>query len=110
MNNGKKFDIVLMNPPYGNKLSKVSPYLHLEFTNKCLNIANNVISVFPDRLLTSTSKAYDKYKEQFDDRLESVERINANKTFNIILGSIGIFTFRKDKSDTIEIIDNVDTD
>ena len=33
MNNGKKFDIILMNPPYGSKTTRTSPHLHLEFTN-----------------------------------------------------------------------------
>ena len=101
--NIKKFSICLMNPPYGSKTTKTSPHLHLEFTNNCLNICDEVVSIFPDRLVTSTSKEYDKYKELFDDRLESIEQVNAGKTFGIAVGSAGIFTFRKEKSNNIQI-------
>ena len=104
-NNCKKFDVVLMNPPYGSKTTRTSPHLHLEFTNKCLNIADEVISIFPDRLITSTSKEYDKYKKYFDERLESIEQIKAYEKFDIKVGSVGIFTFRNNKSNNIEIID-----
>ena len=104
-NNVKRFSVILMNPPYGSCSARTSPHLHLEFTNKCLNIADEVISIFPDRLITSTSRKYDKYKKYFDERLESIEQIKAYEKFDIKVGSVGIFTFRNNKSNNIEIID-----
>ena len=43
MNNGKKFDIVLMNPPYAQNL-------HLKFLEKVLNISESFLEVFKEKL------------------------------------------------------------
>ena len=42
MNNGKKFDVVLMNPPYDRSM-------HLKFLEKTIEIADNVVSIQPTR-------------------------------------------------------------
>ena len=81
MNNGKKIDIILMNPPYDKNL-------HLKFLRKCINFAINIVNISPARWLQdpfakdkrSTLKQYedvaqhiasvdilnDKLKGQFD--------------------------------------------
>jgi len=41
MNSGKKFDVVLMNPPYDRNL-------HLKFLEKTIEVGENVISIQPD--------------------------------------------------------------
>lgn len=92
-----------MNPPYGVNSSGSSAHLHLEFTEKCLEISNNVVSIFPDRIITSSSNKYDKYKEKFNDRLYDIEQINSNETFNTATPPVGIFTFGKDKTNTIKV-------
>ena len=61
----KKFDICLMNPPYGNKRSGSSPFLHFYFVNKCLEIADKNVVIMPSRLLYSTSKEYDNIKNLY---------------------------------------------
>ena len=47
MNNGKKYDVILMNPPYAQNL-------HLKFLEKTIEIADNVVSVQPSGWLTDT--------------------------------------------------------
>ena len=65
MNNGKKFDVCLMNPPYNNGL-------HESFLNKVLDIAKECVSIQPDSYLykgkngnikikNKLSKLYSKY-------------------------------------------------
>ena len=49
MNNRKKFDIVLMNPPYDNGM-------HEKFLINCIDISNKVISVQPANFLIGNKK------------------------------------------------------
>ena len=49
MNKGKKFDIVLMNPPYDNGM-------HEKFLINCIDISNKVISVQPANFLIGNKK------------------------------------------------------
>ena len=62
MKNVKKFNIVLMNPPYARSL-------HLKFLEKTIKIADNVVSIQPVRWLEEKvgrykkNSAYNKYKE-----------------------------------------------
>ena len=49
MNKGKKFDIVLMNPPYDGGM-------HEKFLIKCIDISNKVISVQPVNFLIGNKK------------------------------------------------------
>lgn len=73
MNNGKKFDIILMNPPYDKNL-------HLKFLRKCINFAINIVNISPARWLQdpfakdkrSTLKQY----EDVAQHIESVDILN----------------------------------
>ena len=51
MNNGKKFDIILMNPPYSK--DRFGDGLYVDFLNKCIDISDKVISVNPLNMLIS---------------------------------------------------------
>lgn len=96
-NGGKKFDIVLMNPPYGN--------LHLKFLEKAIKISDNVISIQPVRWLQDTlaetkkSSDYNKYKNSISEHINHIEILNQSKTdslFNIQFNSrIAIFVCDK---------------
>ena len=61
-NNGKKFDVVLMNPPYGMRTDTI----HLKFVDKCLNICNKQVVVMPFKFISKESKIYDKYKNKYN--------------------------------------------
>ena len=78
-NNVKKFDIVLMNPPYDKDL-------HLKFLEKCIEISNNVISIQPATFLVnlrkdSKLKHYNKFKEKIDKHVKFISIENYNDIF-----------------------------
>ena len=97
-NNGKKFDIVLMNPPYDRSM-------HLKFLEKTIQVADNVISIQPTRWLEESvnkdkkSAACNKYEESISKHIKDLEIITADqakKDFNIFLAfNIGIYTCDK---------------
>lgn len=77
-NGGKKFDIVLMNPPYGAK--EDGNYLDIKFTNKCIEICNKVISIQPAKLTSNAGI----YKTFFDKNIvEDIELLDPYNTFKI---------------------------
>ena len=69
-NDMKKWDVCLMNPPYGSP-SIGNVYLHLDFTTKILDICNHTICIMPHRCVYSTSSKYNKYKTIFTYLLSS---------------------------------------
>lgn len=100
-NNKKKFDICLMNPPYGHTGSNT---IHLQFVEKCLNITNNQIVIFPYSFVTKkNNKANNKYKEQFSKYLESIDEVNSKLFEGISMGSCAIYKFSNNTNDFIEI-------
>ena len=69
MNNGKKFDICLMNPPYAGSL-------HLKFLEKTIEIADKVISVQPCGFLeVPTSNNYKKYENNIINKINDIQII-----------------------------------
>ena len=79
-NNGKRFSVILMNPPYDKDL-------HLKFLEKTADIADNIVSVQPATFLVNLrkngkAKKYKELKEKINNHVKSVEIENLNKTFN----------------------------
>ena len=112
LNSGKKFDIVLMNPPYDRSL-------HLKFLEKAVEISDNVVSIQPIRWLQDPlakykkSSDYEKYEDNISKHIENIEIIDtktARKQFNIeVLQPLGIFTINSTKnSDFYKTIFNYD--
>ena len=89
MSGGKKFDVVLMNPPYDNNL-------HLKFLKKTIMIAENVINISPSDCFTNMN-VQNKMAKELSNYIEDIEIINArtaDKEFNIYSSSnlgIGLF-------------------
>lgn len=91
-NGGKKFDVVLMNPPYDKNL-------HLKFLRKCINIAKYSINISPIRWLQdpfakdkrSTLKQYEDVAKhidsitQIDDTMKAQFDIEAFSNLGIYL-------------------------
>ena len=94
MNKGKKFDIILMNPPYDKST-------HLKFLEKVIKISDNVISIQPIRWLEEKvgrykkNSAYNKYKESIAKYIKDLEIITAEeaeKKFNAAFNfNVGIY-------------------
>ncbi len=78
-NNGKKFDIVLMNPPYAGST-------HLKFLEKVIKITDNVVSIQPCRWLQDPlvqykkSTNYKKYEESISKHIKELEIFDANES------------------------------
>lgn len=97
-NNGKKFDIVLMNPPY-------SGTTHLKFIRKCMNISNKTINISPIRWLQDPF-AGDKRStlKQFEDvakHIEDIELVKSGQSgFDILIYSnLGIYKLSNKETD-----------
>lgn len=86
----KKFDVVLMNPPYDRNL-------HLKFLEKTISIAENVISVQPCEFIsrTHTKSTYtnlkNKYKNTIGLHLSELELIDQNCFDAKISTDLGIY-------------------
>lgn len=96
-NNGKKFDVVLMNPPYDKNM-------HLKFLEKVINVANNIISIQPVRWLKdpfamykrSTLKKYENVAKNINS-IEEFKNKNYDKDrkFDIqIFSELGIYVIQ----------------
>ena len=116
MNKGKKFDIILMNPPYDKST-------HLKFLEKVIKISDNVISIQPIRWLEEKvgrykkNSAYNKYKESIAKYIKDLEIITAEeaeKKFNAAFNfNVGIYLCDKnggydiDKLSSNDIVNKV---
>ena len=92
MNQGKKFDICLMNPPYDGNM-------HYDFTMKCLNIAENVISVMPNSIIWRDSKHFQKYKKAYNTRLYEVEEVSSSVFNETHMQDIAVFSFKNNTNE-----------
>jgi len=99
-NKGKKFDICLMNPPYGGTL-------HLKFLEKVIDISKNVISIQPIIWLfgqNDLSKQLDKIntiKENINTYESSIEKINQQHFGDAAIGQdTGIIHINKEVKNT----------
>ena len=95
-NNGKKFDIVLMNPPY----SSTSDNIHLKFVDKANEIANSQVSIFPISFITKQNiKSQDEYKDKLQDKLVSVEEVQSSLFIGTAMANCGIYYFNDNKQE-----------
>lgn len=89
-----------MNPPYG---STGGDSIHLKFVDKCLDIANKQVSIFPFTLVTKSNKPIDKFKDKFSKYLISVNEIQGNAFPGTCMPNVGIYLFSNDKNDIEKI-------
>lgn len=103
MNNGKKFDIILMNPPYGSDKSG-DRYLHFKFVNKCLEFSNKQVVIMPVRMFKSDNKIYNQFKEKYDPSLISIEEVKSALFEGTHMENTAIYYFNKSKKNNDIII------
>ena len=78
-NGGKKFDIVLMNPPYGGTTGSDNA-IDIRFIKKIMNISNKGVIISTCRLQSNRSSV----KEIFNsNKIKEIEMIDAGKAFGI---------------------------
>ena len=103
MKQGKKYDVIFMNPPYSNK----EQFLDMQFVKKCNNISKTQISIHPANRWISNTKIGKSNAES--KHLKELEILDGNKAFNISTNWkwLGIFVYNNDVNyDTTNIIFN----
>lgn len=103
MNKGKKFDIILMNPPYGSDKSG-DRYLHFKFVNKCLEFSDKQVVIMPVRMFKSDNKIYNQFKEKYDPSLISIEEVKSTLFEGTHMENTAIYYFNKSKKNNDIII------
>ena len=89
MKQGKKYDVILMNPPYNRDL-------HLKFLEKTIEIADNVINISPHDWLTNKFAKTEKskfrryFREKYSKYIEDLEIIS-QEDFNTYFGTSNWF-------------------
>ena len=104
-NNGKRFSVILMNPPYGNRGST----LNLDFVNKCLDISDKQITIMPLSIVEKSVKQFTKYKEKFSKYLIKVDEVNGQEFEGTAQLNVGIYIFDNNKKENDKIQINVKT-
>ena len=95
-----KFDICLMNPPYG---SVGGDTIHLKFVDKCLDFASTQVVVMPFKFVTKIyHKPAKKFKEKFSPYLSEVEEIDSKCFIGTEMYNVGIYVFG-DETQNIDI-------
>ena len=102
MNDGKKFDIILINPPY-----EAGHHLYMYFLEKSSQLSENLISINPIGFIFSkTNKGiHKKLKEQINKCKVVIDEIDGNKVFKdaSFLGfNLGICTFSNNSNNDKE--------
>ena len=100
-NNGKKFDIILSNPPYQQRHND-NP-IHFQFVEKCFEIGYNQITIMPSRILETTSKNYDIWKEKLSKYLINAEELSSTIFESTAMAPVAIYVFNKNKKENTQI-------
>ena len=103
MNNRKKFDIIIQNPPYGSDKSG-DRYLHFKFVNKCLELSDKQVVIMPVRMFKSDNKIYNQFKEKYDPSLISIEEVKSTLFEGTHMQNTAIYYFNKSKKNNDIII------
>ena len=78
-----------MNPPYSNG----NDGLHLQFTEKCINLADNTICLMPFSFISVKSSTNKKYIPKLEKQLVDVVEIDSNAFIDTHMANVGIYTF-----------------
>ena len=101
-NDNMKFDVCLMNPPYG---TTGGDDLHYRFTEKCIQLCDEVVCVMPFALVDSNTRINLKYKPILSSYLLTVEEIESTVFNDTTQFNVGIYKFKsnKNKKENIEV-------
>ena len=90
VNKNSKFDICLMNPPYG---STGGDDIHYKFTENCLGICDEVICIMPYALVDKSTKPNPAWRKKLSPNIVEIVRINSNIFAGTDQTDVGIYTF-----------------
>jgi hypothetical protein len=103
MPKGSRFSCCIMNPPYGSDKSG-DRYLHFKFVEKCLNISHKTVDIMPFRMITSSNKIYDTYKNDYNNSIISIEEVPSSLFNDTHMDRVAIYNFDDNKIQNSEII------
>ncbi len=98
----KKFDAIVINPPYATTGGGT---LHLQFVSAALKMSDKVVAIFPFDFIYRDKKVYKKFKTIFDSRLVSVEERTSEDFEGTYMKTVGIYDFEKSNNGKITITD-----
>ena len=81
INNGKKFDIILMNPPYDKDSN--GDQFYVKFINKILKISNKAIIISPDNAFLSKAKSKNKELKENINKYKPELEIGKWESFDV---------------------------
>lgn len=108
-NNMPHFDVVIMNPPYGNR-NTGDEFIHHKITEKCLELAENVVCIMPAKLCmydTSFDSNRKHFKKIYDNRLTEVKMISSDIFYGTKMMPVGVHIFAKNNNKNIHLIDKI---
>ena len=89
-NDMKKWDVCLMNPPYGTK--ETDKLIHIKFVDKCLDMCNNIVCVMPSIFIKNKNNAVD-YRTKFSQCLISAEFVSSDIFNGTNFDEVAIYEF-----------------
>lgn len=96
-NNMKKWDVCLMNPPYGDKQGKgYDQILHIKFVNKCLDVCNNIVCIMPFMFAKDKTNAKE-YRNKISKRLVYVSEVDSSEFIGTNFANTAIYVFNKNE-------------
>ena len=99
-NDMKKWDVCLMNPPYG---TSGGDDIHYRFTEKCVNMCDTTICVMPFALIKKNTGKNLEYKKVFNDTLVYAEELSGDIFNDTTQNNVGIYIFNQHNSNNITI-------
>ena len=103
MNKGKKIDIILMNPPYGDP-SNGGMYLDMQFVEKCNKICNKLIVIHPASRFISNTKIGKQNIESKHLKKLYIEEVKNIFDISTSWKYIGIYEYdNENEYETIEV-------
>lgn len=103
-----KFDLSIMNPPYGKPKEGTSSNLHYDITEYVKNNSKETCSVQPIRMITSSSEKFEEYKTKYDINLVNIEELNSNVFENTNMSNVAIFHWNENKTEKNIIVSLLD--
>lgn len=100
-----KFDVCLMNPPYG---SVGGDTLHLKFVDGLYDTFNDkMIVIMPFGFINKSVKSFKKYQEKFSSKLLYVKEVSGKDFVDTNMASTAIYEFVNKKENNDIVIEDI---
>lgn len=102
-NNGKKFDYIVGNPPFG---CTGGDTLHLRCIDKVYDLfTKKMLMIMPFGFVTKDTSSFKKFQIKFRNKLQYVKEVNGNNFEGTCMFSVGIYEFNNEETENVIIED-----